>query len=106
MSKKSMSSEDKDGVLVSKPSEQSGEFWVLPLPKWDRGTENLDIGGLASKQSIHDAEFKNKRVLVRVDYNVPLKDGKITDDARITSTLETIRAIRAKEPQCIVLICH
>ena len=41
-------------------------------------------------KSIKDFDLKDKKVIIRVDFNVPIKDGKITDDNRIVSSLETI----------------
>ena len=43
------------------------------------------------KKSIKDFELKNKKVIIRCDFNVPMKDGKITDDNRIVESIPTIK---------------
>jgi len=42
------------------------------------------------KKTIRDFELENKKVIIRVDFNVPMKDSEITDDNRIKESLETI----------------
>jgi phosphoglycerate kinase len=53
-------------------------------------------------KSISQGDFKNKRVFVRVDFNVPLKNGKVTDDTRITAALPTINFLREKGARLII----
>jgi phosphoglycerate kinase len=56
-----------------------------------------------TKQTIKDYDLKGKTVLLRADYNVPLEDGKITDDYRIKKSLPTIQYLLAQN--CKVIIC-
>ncbi|MDP1676843.1 MAG: phosphoglycerate kinase [Bacteroidota bacterium] len=59
-----------------------------------------------NKKTIKDVDFKNKRVLLRVDFNVPLKNGVIQDDIRIKAALPTINYILEHNPKSLVLMSH
>lgn len=56
-------------------------------------------------QTITDVNLKGKQVLVRVDYNVPMKDGKITDNTRIVATLPTINYLLSQSAK-VILMSH
>jgi phosphoglycerate kinase len=56
-------------------------------------------------RTLDDLDVEGKRVLVRVDFNVPLDDGTITDDARIRAALPTLKELREKGAQ-LLLAAH
>lgn len=58
-----------------------------------------------SKKSVRDVEVAGKRVFVRVDFNVPVENGQITDDTRIRETLPTIKFLIEKGAK-VILASH
>ncbi|MCF7913908.1 MAG: phosphoglycerate kinase [Spirochaetaceae bacterium] len=57
-------------------------------------------------KTVKDIDLKGKRVLVRADFNVPLKEGVITDDTRIKAALPTLQYILEQEGASLVLMSH
>ena len=57
------------------------------------------------KKTVKDIDVSGKRVLVRCDFNVPMKDGVITDDIRITSALPTIKYLIENDAK-VILMSH
>src|SRR5690242_11235067 len=56
-------------------------------------------------KSLKDLSLKGKRVLMRVDFNVPMKNGQITDDSRIQAATSSIQYI-LKEGASLILMSH
>jgi phosphoglycerate kinase len=58
-----------------------------------------------NKKSITDIDVKGKKVLVRVDYNVPIKDDKVTDDTRIVAAMPTLNYL-LEHGAAVILFSH
>ncbi|KAF8810705.1 phosphoglycerate kinase [Phlegmacium glaucopus] len=61
---------------------------------------------LSNKLSLTDLDLKGKRVLIRVDFNVPLQDGTITNPARIVAAIPTVKYALDKGASAVILMSH
>ncbi|HLU09330.1 MAG TPA: phosphoglycerate kinase, partial [Oceanobacillus sp.] len=61
---------------------------------------------MMDKMTIRNFDLHSKRVLVRVDFNVPIENGEITDDTRIRAAVPTLKAILDQKPRSIILMSH
>src|SRR3954468_4034289 len=56
-------------------------------------------------QTLDDADLQGKRALVRVDFNVPMEDGKVTDDTRLRAAVPTVEKLTAGGAK-VILLAH
>ena len=58
------------------------------------------------KKSVRDIDVRGKRILMRVDFNVPMKDGVVQDDTRIKAALPSIKYVLEQGAKSLVLMSH
>lgn len=58
-----------------------------------------------NKASLRTTDVKGKRVLMRVDFNVPMKDGVVSNNQRIVAALPTIQHCVDTGAKCVVCLC-
>ena len=58
------------------------------------------------KKTVRDIDIRGKRILMRVDFNVPMKDGVVQDDTRIKAALPTIKYVLEQGAKSLVLMSH
>jgi phosphoglycerate kinase len=59
-----------------------------------------------NKKTVRDLDLKGKRVLMRVDFNVPMENGKVTDDKRIKAAIPTIKYVLDEGAASLLLMSH
>ncbi|HML24983.1 MAG TPA: phosphoglycerate kinase [Aggregatilinea sp.] len=59
-----------------------------------------------AKKTVRDIDLTGKRVLVRVDFNVPIKEGKVSDDTRVRAAIPTLKYILEQKPRYVALMSH
>ena len=91
-------------ALVLTSSKERKLIWQLSAIFAILKHRNMAVG--FTKKTVKDIDLKHKRVLLRADYNVPVKDGKISDDYRIKQSVETIKYIWEQYESSIVIISH
>ena len=61
---------------------------------------------MSNLKTLKDMDFNNKRVIIRVDFSVPIKDNKIMDDNRIVQSIKTIKYVLDNNAKSIILLSH
>src|SRR5262249_51980704 len=90
------------------PAHSARRLGQVVVPRVDRrrpGLVNRRSMSTGKKLFVEDLDTAGKRVIMRVDFNVPLKDGKVESDKRLKESLPTIEYLRKKGAK-VILMSH
>lgn len=87
-----------EGIYKVATTTIPGSFFSITLLRY--------IMSLSKKLSVKDLDLANKRVFIRVDFNVPLDGSTITNNQRIVAALPTIKYVLEQKPKAVVLASH
>jgi len=92
---------------VKKEEPKSEDVTVVPAPVEEKPAAAAAAAApTMNKLAIGDVDVKGKRVLMRVDFNVPFNDGAISNNARIVGALPTINDVLERGAKSVVLMSH
>lgn len=87
-----------EGIYKVATTTIPGSFFSITLLRY--------IMSLSKKLSVKDLDLANKRVFIRVDFNVPLDGSTITNNQRIVAALPTIKYVLEQKPKAVILASH
>mmetsp|Transcript_19763 Transcript_19763/g.39524 ORF Transcript_19763/g.39524 Transcript_19763/m.39524 type:complete len:751 (-) Transcript_19763:106-2358(-) len=79
---------------------------MVNLSSASASTSHVKMLKLDGKKALKSLNLKGKNIVARFDFNVPMDNGKVTDDFRVRASLPSINHMLEQKPNRIVLVCH